>query len=57
MLRRLKEILFALLLSPAIYYGGFWGAVFFATIFGLHVLSHVARDIAAADELMSGEDV
>ena len=48
MLTKLKELLLALLLSPAVYYYGLPGALLFATCLGLYVLAHVSREVASA---------
>lgn len=44
MLTRLKELIFALMLSPAVYYWGFEGSLLFGAGLSLYVISHVARD-------------
>ena len=55
MLTKLKELLFALLLSPAVYYYGLEGTLFFVTCLGLYVLAHVSREVAR--EVASAERV
>ena len=54
MVTRLKELLFALLLSPAAYYGGTRGTVFFCGCLLIYVAWHVGRDFERQAKSNSG---
>ncbi|MCP4006041.1 MAG: hypothetical protein GY725_17785 [bacterium] len=53
MMTRLKELAFAAILSPAVYYWGFEGTIFFTVCLSIYVISHLSHDcelVAAASE-------